>query len=185
MQHLFKTNQCSSATDPRDKVYALIGLSSTPGISEFQIIYSEDQTATSVFQRMAAFLIEEEQYMETLSQVEGRTRLNDLPSWIPNWASNSGVMPLSNYDQENVDKPEYYAGGVTKASLQVLANNILHIQGDTVDEIDKLSNLGWPIDYEMTPAQSSESFFQFFRETRILSQTIAAYPTAEIVESAH
>jgi hypothetical protein len=91
---LLVDHRIKKATDPRDKVYSLLGLVSTEKRNRIPVDYNLQ--TRSIFQRVAAFIATEEQDLSILA--ENKTphlHLSDLdsgfclPSWVPNWANTS------------------------------------------------------------------------------------------------
>jgi hypothetical protein len=78
--------------DPRDKVYALLGvcgdsIATKPG---FNPVYDEDRTATTTFINAAVQILQDSHDLLLLAHVEGKMfqRLPSLPSWVPDWSCN-------------------------------------------------------------------------------------------------
>lgn len=67
------------ATDPRDKIYALLGLAED---DQFEVDY--DESVREVYQRFAVACIERSGTLGILNFVIGSYR-NDIPSWVPDW----------------------------------------------------------------------------------------------------
>ena len=72
------------ASNPRDKVYALLSL---PGQSELcpTIEPNYSDTVTKVFTDCAVSLLDVEGF-DVLSAVQGGSNLGGLPSWVPDWS---------------------------------------------------------------------------------------------------
>jgi hypothetical protein len=76
------------ASDPRDKVYALLGIADTyvKGKSRFDPIYGA-RTAAETFTLVARQILEDSNDLLLLSQAEGPMfQKMDLPSWVPDWS---------------------------------------------------------------------------------------------------
>jgi hypothetical protein len=76
------------ATDPRDKVYALLGIAqmSTPMIPDYS------WTDVGVFVRATLECIYGENSLSVLSTDLGRKFRGDLPSWVPDWGAPGGSI---------------------------------------------------------------------------------------------
>jgi hypothetical protein len=75
------------ATDPRDRVYALLGLCSVQGSEggkNFEITY--DLPIEEVYCRTATFSILDDDTLDVLLQAGGNHQLQSLPSWVPDWS---------------------------------------------------------------------------------------------------
>ncbi|KAH8593018.1 heterokaryon incompatibility protein-domain-containing protein [Bisporella sp. PMI_857] len=80
-------------TDPRDKVYALLGL---PNFSAQCGLMSADysKTAEVVFRDFVEAIIQESGTLDVLSHVHHDERIKK-PSWIPRWESTEGLILLN------------------------------------------------------------------------------------------
>ena len=78
------------ATDPRDKVYSLLNLSSiNPAKDSSAWLLSVDYSLplADVFSRAARYCTETECSLEVLCYKEGSSSIAGLPSWVPDWTS--------------------------------------------------------------------------------------------------
>jgi hypothetical protein len=110
MTELMEARQCE-ATDPRDKVYALIPLLSKSGIA-MNILPNYSHSAAQVFTDVATYLITVIG-LEVLCAVRGQSSLPGLPSWVPDWGIRSqrptlGLFQSKRYWSKN---HRYGAGG--------------------------------------------------------------------------
>lgn len=93
------------ASNPRDKVYAALGMATKflpPG--ETIIFPDYSSSAAEVYTRTTAFLIEKLPYLAVLSYVEDSSIrvLSDLPSWVPDFSSD---FARSTYGSRYKDYP--------------------------------------------------------------------------------
>jgi hypothetical protein len=90
---LHMTRNCSS-TDPRDKIYGLLGLVGERLQSLIQVDYS--QSLEEVMTRAAAAIIICREDLEILAYAALRTRptVKSLPTWVPDWAEYGGDVTL-------------------------------------------------------------------------------------------
>jgi len=91
---LQKSRNCSS-TDPRDKIFAVLGLAH----QKYQKSLPPDYSLTSdeVFMKLAIYLIEEERSLAVLKHITGQIDFpdpNTLPSWVPRWDVKVRYNPL-------------------------------------------------------------------------------------------
>jgi len=98
-QSLLHDTRVFSAGDPRDKVFAILGIAKRglpPGMTmPVMPDYSETATATSVFSTVTATLLQELPRLEALSLTQGRaSKIEDLPSWVPDLTCNLTPVPL-------------------------------------------------------------------------------------------
>ncbi len=88
LPHLFQvlaSQRNKGATDPRDKVYAFLGISSQPGDCEIQPDY--DMDINKLYIAVAKQLIQETSHqMDVLSACQPSYSTRNLPSWVPDWS---------------------------------------------------------------------------------------------------
>jgi hypothetical protein len=94
-----------SATDPRDKVYAVMG----PRVAK-KLNPSYDISPAEVYQRAARFILERSSSLDVLFTVNG-SKMNGLASWAPDWTITS--QSLQSY-------PGYLESIHSSMNLQIL-----------------------------------------------------------------
>jgi hypothetical protein len=77
------------ASDPRDKVYALLGLVRTPQ-SRLPMIPDYSLSEVEVFRQATLECIYETGSLSIFSTELGRKFRTDLPSWVPDWGAPRG-----------------------------------------------------------------------------------------------
>ncbi|KAF2647208.1 HET-domain-containing protein [Lophiostoma macrostomum CBS 122681] len=80
-QRLCESRYCG-ATDPRDKVYALLGLLPQGMADLIHVDYTK--SVTQVYVATASLLVKTIG-LTILSAVQGTSSIDDLPSWVPDW----------------------------------------------------------------------------------------------------
>lgn len=93
------TNRWADATDPRDKVFAHLGLVNNLAkqdglpLAAMQANYSADVTAALVYQQLMSLVIEETDSLAVLMALNDPPSLRqaDLPSWIPDLSRRHGL----------------------------------------------------------------------------------------------
>ncbi|KAL5423764.1 hypothetical protein PMIN04_003658 [Paraphaeosphaeria minitans] len=92
---LHKSRNCTS-TDPRDKVFAVLGLANEDFQKSFPVNYS--LTTEEVYTQLIIHLFYVERDLRFLAyasgQIEASQELRDIPSWVPQWDMKSGYDPL-------------------------------------------------------------------------------------------
>lgn len=130
------------ATDPRDKVYSLLGLVSSEKQSRIPVDYDLD--TASVFKNVAAFIATGEHDLRFLAENKvPRVHLSDLdksfslPSWVPNWAN------IHEGDMVRLDRsaPWNSASGASVPEAYVHNCDILCVKGVRIGTITKASSL--------------------------------------------
>lgn len=81
------------STDPRDKIYALVGLTTARSDPGFQIDYSH--SVRRVYIDTAAYILKSSRTLDFLcAKTKGDEFPQDLPSYCPNWASTGANCPI-------------------------------------------------------------------------------------------
>lgn len=93
----------SLATNPRDKVYALLGI--TEECDKEAIKPDFNIPIRELYCQIARYFIERDQKLDVLCQAGYRRSIPNLPSWAPDWS-----VPFSADDQDLVDVsyPDYW-----------------------------------------------------------------------------
>jgi hypothetical protein len=112
LQQLHDTRR-SRSTDPRDKVFALLGLLSPE--DKWSILPDYTTSVESVYVGVAVAIINRQASLRILSGVGdeadtcyGRASSSDLPSWVPDWSTSPLVASLG---LSNIYLEPYDAGG--------------------------------------------------------------------------
>ena len=113
LQQLVKFRNWKS-TDPRDKVYALLGL---PSISDDMYFHAPDYTMSpaTVFQETTRSIIRYENCLHVicLEHPDPQPRPYDLPSWCPNWAQAISTFDSQPLIDVSIPKQRFRASGAT------------------------------------------------------------------------
>lgn len=135
----------TAATDPRDHVYALLGLCFEREIDMLQPDYS--QSLATAYARYTIYMFEEEANGTELLGLAGLAfnRLN-VPSWVVDWSSVKSTQNALMFDwrfglSALLKSMRYYsASGSTTAVFSVSSDlRVLHIRGFEVDRVAKLA----------------------------------------------
>lgn len=73
------------ASDARDKVYGLLGISQTEDDFCRSIIVNYEAPASNLYSRVASFVIKQHGNLDLLKHCRGQV-LKGLPSWVPDWS---------------------------------------------------------------------------------------------------
>ena len=137
--NLLKSFRCCYSSDPRDKVYALLGLANDQMLHQVvSVDYSKSVEA--VYLQCAQFLVRNGCGMEMLIEAGSYQEREDtdpkpsLPSWIPDWSR-----------EYSVHFRGYRAAGQTQSDIELEdGGNGLNAKGIRIDVIDALAPpLGW------------------------------------------
>jgi hypothetical protein len=124
------------ATDPRDKVFALQGLSDAATEKSLPIDYKK--TACEVMRNVAHYFVHRKESMQALhyAGIGWDRKENQLPSWVIDWTNSHNVI-VPRLTDISSDNP-YRA---TKLNLEtrckLLSETRIEIQGKCIDEIKK------------------------------------------------
>jgi hypothetical protein len=155
------------ATDPRDKVYCLLGLASDRQEMSLPVDYT--LTNEQLYIRVATKVLEMSQSLEMLNSNLGKKALI-LPSWVPDWSTwqfGSNGTAVGNH---------YSAGGTSKPDLRIDAvENSLNIAGCLVDRIAWLSSNIEPYYRDHSESRSAERM-KWLKEQMQLVQKLEPYP---------
>ena len=156
------------ATDPRDKIYSLLGLGRDKKDAESHCKVNENVirpdyslSVDAIFRQITKSLIKHESSLALLSTVEDaslRVTLN-LPSWVPDYAVWQEVTILGMPDNPH----KYYAGGDEPPHLY---DSDIYTNHDTLSlagyEMDSLIEIGMCDDTKSIEAEVLMSWFQLF-----------------------
>ena len=84
LQFLNDTRHCK-ASDPRDKIYAVLGM--TPEADEQVLTPDYNIPTRDTFAKLTRFFIARDKNLNVLCQVQGTRSMQDMPSWVPDWSS--------------------------------------------------------------------------------------------------
>ena len=199
---LLSGSRAAAATDPRDKVFGIIGLSTDV---EPELLPDYNLEVYEVFVRTARALVRRGDGFNILIEAAINSRVEDLrlPSWVPDWSHGAEVEDLLPGSAEH-----YNAGGTRAADFRLLANpkvisvhgglhdtieslNSIYVQGDEMDgflNIEKLhswvteaQHMLWNADIYHT----NESTFTAFWRALIANETVYHFkPTPEYGDKA-
>ncbi|KAK4985167.1 hypothetical protein LTR66_008260 [Elasticomyces elasticus] len=121
--------------DPRDKVYAFLGLRPTPTIPErLKPDYSNHNTPEQVYFAATLHILHTEKDLKILSQVEDRSEriFTSLPSWVPDFSAVTSGISIG----DSVFSP-WSAAGDERLQLndERFSDRLLELRGIFVDKI--------------------------------------------------
>ncbi|KAF3002471.1 hypothetical protein E8E13_005317 [Curvularia kusanoi] len=134
----------SKSTDPRDKVYALLGLAS-PTMAPFRtnpaaITPNYSMSVQQVYMATAKAFLTDYRNLTLLSHVEDPSmrRIADLPSWVPDYS-----VTLEPYPLPYRGKGHWTASGNLPWHMNTfrMDDGLLDVQGYCLDHIDQTSIL--------------------------------------------
>jgi Heterokaryon incompatibility protein (HET) len=190
-------SRTSEATDPRDRVYALLGLTSDNASKAIEPDYT--QSVADVFTMTTIQIIQHEKSLSVLSHVENfawRPKAPELPSWIPDWASPAKSTPFlsSSYEMQPV---EFRATLDSSPDISfVSTDRVCNVKGYIVDTIRNIGRRFYLLEPrnklgEMGKRRhafkwaSVEVMVQSLLQWERLAYRQPSYPTHETVQSAY
>ena len=146
------------ATDPRDKIFAVLGMASDAADPEFDPDYDVRSTPESVFTAVARHMITRNRGSIGIlhAAVIGFPRkIHDLPSWVPDWTSvQRSLLGLR-------ETTGYQAAGSTRAvtctSYNIQSGSIT-LPGYVVDIISSLASPKPEVQHEISNSQKRRKF---------------------------
>ncbi|KAH9203959.1 heterokaryon incompatibility protein-domain-containing protein [Leptodontidium sp. 2 PMI_412] len=132
---LLLSHKSKKSTDPKDKVYALIGVSESD--DAFGIIdYSH--SVREVYTHTARHIITSTQRLDVICVKQNDVDQYDLPSWAPDWtrpSSNSGATVVGLHHHQ----PPFTASGDTLANFKFLSHGyVLRVSGFIIATIETI-----------------------------------------------
>ena len=148
---LFQT-QGFRATDPRDHVFALLGIvkriADIKGLQSLPICADDTKTAPQIFEHVMTSILESSGWLAFLAFVSDRftQSVTDLPSWVPNFSAKAPT-PLM-WVTISKDKPRFDAAKVlssTKVDFRIESSQLrryLDVVSDVGEKASDIAKLG-------------------------------------------
>lgn len=153
---LLLTHESKKSTDPKDKVYALVGLSTAQDDPDFVIDYSK--TLREVYTDVVRYLISKGS-LDVISSSNHLTKIPNLPSWVPDWSINTEGSRQHLHDPQTK-----HVSGTSKAVARVSEyGQILYATGFRFDTIKHLGHK-----HTAHPQRSKEALETFHAWRKIL-----------------
>ena len=170
--------EAAEATDPRDRLFALLSLASDLDEDEVQLLrphYKED--VRSVVCRYASVLVSKGKCMKILYSAFLEPDPYNLPSWMGNWIT--PVHPISKKTHIAHQEPHNYKAGGNSTPKARMGDeyDVLIVSGGLVDTIDcvgigpVMSRTGGPL----LPMMAN----QVLNNVDEIFETLTSYPTGE------
>ncbi|EOO00304.1 putative heterokaryon incompatibility protein [Phaeoacremonium minimum UCRPA7] len=121
---LLVKNRSADATDDRDKVYSLLSLADDTECMDVEPNYSSSNLAPKLYQDIATFYVKAGRDIDVLDHAGLPQRLNNLPSWVPDWSTKS---------RQPLRSSQYRCTRDTVSHLQLLSDGCLRVRGAFVD----------------------------------------------------
>ena len=124
LEDIIYQTQGSICSDPRDRVYAMLGLSTSGSTSEIKPDYS--QSISQVYRDAVIKQLEHFGDCKILQSCEHERSQTKMPTWVPNWSTRRESTPI-----ELVS-----AAGESSAEIQYVGEEVLRVVGVCTAIID-------------------------------------------------
>ena len=165
---LVDTHRYANATDPRDKVYAFLGLANRSSSSTNNIEPNYQAPVRKVYTDAACALLWTYKNLYLLSHVQDKsmTKVKGLPSWVPDYS-----VSISPYPLEFRGNCHWSACGSVKwtppADEKILDSGLLPVQGFHIDTIAETA---------VMPQEASDAGQPWGSIVKMVSQLPNPYP---------
>lgn len=143
------------ASDPKDKVYALLSMAQvSSGGDSLTPDYSLSEA--EVFCKATLESIYSTESLSVFSTELGRKFRSDLPSWVPDWGAPGGHMYLLR--AKTINHYNAFSEAATPTSITPIRGMRLHLQCMRITIVDKVGEMMWGED----PSHSRKTLDQWF-----------------------
>ena len=181
--HLLDIARSFEATDPRDKIYGLLGFPTLDkGLGAGSITPDYTLSASEIYTEVTHKLLEKEKNLNVLALVlyalpepfQGKDLIAGLPSWVPNFHSKDIAFPIS-----NTNTGHQYSTGLMRSMclLPCLNRRILPLKGILLD-ITRATGPSIPFMESHKIARYLKPLMQWYAGAGISAPTLAATLTA-------
>ncbi|KAL1646498.1 hypothetical protein SLS61_007860 [Didymella pomorum] len=208
LMSLLKTFRTRDATEPHDKVYALLGITSDD-YKKLGITVQYDRSVAKTYTEAAIAVLRSTGDLRLLYALKPAVEPTpDLPSWVPDWADRTlpldPLADLRNPADGNVSEPVYYRQVVRRSETSITAtiDGSLTISGCVCDvitevgtamptfdnEADILEKASQPCRPELMREKIIETQriftrmlnrFKIYESWRLMAIVMGMYPTGE------
>jgi hypothetical protein len=148
LAHLLSKSRKFQATDPRDKTFALLGISAPLGSTDIQSLVDYNKPVHQTYREMAHFILEAETTFDILSQAGHTSVVDDLnfSSWAGKWSEREfpPTSVLSRLGGESEDRLKMRRQTVSKHHTWSEDGAILGCTGGIMGELVAVSKSGIP-----------------------------------------
>ena len=157
-----RSYQHLKSTDPRDRIYALLGLYSPLSKYRSRIRPSYTKPPHEVFCDVARVMIEDDHSLRPVAlarNIASRSPVTPLPSWVPDWTGAEFLIPMHLHQEGNHG---------TEIKLDIPRNAhfsanglILSARGTVCDVVSALQS-AWALQYQQEPHQFCNTIRDIF-----------------------
>ena len=133
LSYLLSARRPCLATDPRDKVFALVGLANDAR----GLLPDYSKPLTDVYLQTAEHILSTDRDITLLSEVKGLQLGSGLPSWVPDWRVSPSVLLLATKNSDGTK--QYAASGIcqSKFAIDTPGSGILAVHGVCFDKVSR------------------------------------------------
>ena len=161
----FRSRKCGN---PRDKVYALLGICNDVRMGDITIDYSF--SVARVYCEAAKFIFRKERSLKLLSACQSYGSSVELPSWVPDWSMDARFRPMRSMisweagEEEEDVRRTFNAAGSRSAQVNISDDmRAMTIQGMVCATISSLgTDIGNGADFVETPESQKRMFSLFY-----------------------
>jgi hypothetical protein len=136
---LLASHRAALATDPRDKVYGLLGLVGEEMSLGIEVDYS--LSTVDIYVKAATSIIEASNYLDILSVPRPAQANLLLPTWVPDWSAGlhpTLILRRLIHPEIPQDKNFQASGGITSKNYISIQGPFLDVQGWDFDIIEEI-----------------------------------------------
>ena len=131
------------ASDPRDKVYALLSMARTQE-GKAPLIPDYSSSEIEVFRQATLESIYATEDLSLFSTELGRKFRDDLPTWVPDWGAPGGSMYASR--AEALELYNASPGKATRSSVQPIGQDALVLEAKRIETVRYVGEVMWGYD---------------------------------------
>ncbi|KAI0552388.1 heterokaryon incompatibility protein-domain-containing protein [Xylaria curta] len=128
------------ATDPRDRVFALLGLSSDGSLLDISCDY--DRPCRAIYTEVAEKILTQSNSLDILYAISGPKNVMYLPSWVPDWTVSNpasfGLRQLHRFCASG-----YFSSSQPSFSSDTFGNRLLTLGGCIFDTVHTIMTMRW------------------------------------------
>jgi hypothetical protein len=137
------------ATDPRDKIYGVLGLPAHRGHEDLiAFTPNYDLSAQDLYKEFARYFISKGWVLDVLENCRqsSQTQVPGLASWAPDWSVNKYTAPITWFDSQLTRKDKFSAAGDLQLSFSSNGDG-LAFEGTLVSRIKGTTSIMGPEEY--------------------------------------
>lgn len=148
------------ATDPRDRVFAVVGFTSDS--NALGIVPDYTTSCAHVYSQATEAILTSSRTLDILYAVSGQKSVQGLPSWVPDWSTPNA----STFGPRRIGR--FCAAGVSSVSTvsfrsDTNGNRLLSLSGHTVDTVHLVLQEQWHPQWDLSALKVDSRMVRFIR----------------------